>query len=339
MSTMEEAGLRALRTWLGTNLPGVVISERWPDPSKNLPPQAITVLRVGKPQETSVAPVLEGADDIHRDLTQIVTAAPAVDDASTIALLNDARAVYEAHRVNTGAHQAADVLHAVAAPVATNLVTAAALAAALEAGITAHAPFMSAHATADTLSAGRLAATSMPLAARANGIARAMNAHIVARVFVWRVGDVLQDVQLDVWAGYHPKRDELLAELVPLLHAPQSRSAPELVMNDGGVPRIGVLLVLGAPWRGATWMATVDFDFDAPLVMDTADSKRVGEFRAMYQGTMAFARLIRQQGSRIARLKLVERYGKGDPLPSPALGATLAWSSEEPGSTATYTEE
>lgn len=62
--SVEQAAVNALGSWLSRALgPGVVVSTRWPEPSKKLPERAITILRAGPPEGEPVDPIVVGRAD------------------------------------------------------------------------------------------------------------------------------------------------------------------------------------------------------------------------------------------------------------------------------------
>ncbi len=62
--TVEQAAVNALGRWLTTSLGSdVVVSTQWPEPSKRLPPKAVTILRAGSPDEEPLDPIIVGRVD------------------------------------------------------------------------------------------------------------------------------------------------------------------------------------------------------------------------------------------------------------------------------------
>lgn len=57
--TVEQAVVNALGKWLARCLgSGVVVSAQWPEPTKRLPPKAVTILRAGPPDEEPLDPIV-----------------------------------------------------------------------------------------------------------------------------------------------------------------------------------------------------------------------------------------------------------------------------------------
>jgi hypothetical protein len=62
--SVEQAAVSALGAWLTTALGrDIVVSTRWPEPSKKLPQKAITVLRAGPADEEPLDPIVVGRID------------------------------------------------------------------------------------------------------------------------------------------------------------------------------------------------------------------------------------------------------------------------------------
>lgn len=81
----------------------------------------------------------------HHETTTLVSEAAATDTATAVALVNDAKTQYEAHRVDTDAHDAADSTNAVAAADATDQATAITLANEVKADFNAHTALEASH--------------------------------------------------------------------------------------------------------------------------------------------------------------------------------------------------
>jgi hypothetical protein len=57
--TVEQAVVNALSLWLVRWLgSGVTVSAQWPEPTKKLPPKAVTILRAGPPDEEPLDPIV-----------------------------------------------------------------------------------------------------------------------------------------------------------------------------------------------------------------------------------------------------------------------------------------
>jgi hypothetical protein len=57
--TVEQAVVNALAKWLVRCLgSGVTVSAQWPEPTKRLPPKAVTILRAGPPDEEPLDPIV-----------------------------------------------------------------------------------------------------------------------------------------------------------------------------------------------------------------------------------------------------------------------------------------
>lgn len=310
LTTIEQAACSALARWLTAQLPpDVVVMDRWPDPDARLPDQAVTVLRSGPPREQSTQPEVDSYDAIHDAVSARLSgaAAPALI-ADVCASLEAACTGYEAHRVSTGVGQAhsvaADTANALTAPTATNLATGITRANDLLARAGAHLTHR-AHAFPDgatafpALAALGAGATLAALAARTIALRNAIEAHYAARIYTWRLADVEQPVQLDVWATKDVLRDDLMARLVPLLHAGEGDSAAVAGIDADQAVRAGTLLALADGWTGYA-----DAEFDAPTFTDTSDTVKRSEYRATYRGTLSVWRLVKHQSPRITRATL-----------------------------------
>jgi hypothetical protein len=314
-TSIEQAALNALAAWLRATLPtDVIVSDRWPDPDKALPQRAVTILRAGGPTETSTQPSVDAHEVIHDAVTPRVRLAEPVDVATSITVLNACRASYELHRLDVAVHATADTANAITAPVATNQTTAEALANNLATKGALHLP-AGAHVNPDgsTTLVGLAPITPgnvAQLVAKTTAVLRALNAHYAARIYLWRVAEVEQPVQLDVWAVEDVGRDDVVARLEQVLHAGPGASAGEL--SDDPVSEY-LELVVGDGWTDAKAEAI----FDAPSYSDDSESKRRDEYRARYGGTLTVSRFIRSQSPRMTRAQLVaivglQPIGRGD---------------------------
>ena len=62
--TVEQAAINALARWLAQALgKHVAVSTEWPEPTKKLPAQAVTILRAGAPDEEPLDPIVVGRVD------------------------------------------------------------------------------------------------------------------------------------------------------------------------------------------------------------------------------------------------------------------------------------
>lgn len=65
LTSVEQAIANALARWLASSLgPDVVVDSRWPEPSRRLPPRAVTVLLAGPPDEDPLDPIAVGRTDV-----------------------------------------------------------------------------------------------------------------------------------------------------------------------------------------------------------------------------------------------------------------------------------
>jgi hypothetical protein len=302
-----QAAINALASWLTAGLPpyvdetqpGVLVSEQWPSPDAPLPLQALTILRAGNPTEVATEPTVHGYEVVHDVISaQIVATIPITSDALAIAALNACRASYEAHRVNTGAHTTADTTNTLTAPAATNQATAITLANNLRAKVILHLS-AAAHTTADSstaLAAVAAATNAATLYTLATALLNDLNRHYVARLYVWRIAEIEQDVQLDCWSTSLAWRDDLMARLEPLLNAGAAASA---IFSYDDPVRHGVILPLGDGWTGY-----VDYDFEQTAPIENPGVMQQNEYRATTAGTCRVFRLIKAQSPRLAMAQL-----------------------------------
>lgn len=296
--TIEQAACNALASFLGARLPGVTVSSRWFDRDQELPERAISIILAGAPREEMLQPEVQRHDVIHTAISTRLSNTPPTDLPSTIIKLNAARASYEAHRVSTAAHASADTTNAVTEPEAFDLDSAIDLSTDMRSVINDHLP-AGAHTTPDeenTITAP--VATDLPsLRTLTIAITNALNKHYVARLYTWRVGEIEHGLQLDVWAHYEAVRDEMLAQIVPLINAAPSASAG--FSYDDPV-RNGTIVPLGDGWEGNY----ADFEFDSPRREQTGATEKQGEYRAMYSGVLTCFQLIKAQSPRMALMRL-----------------------------------
>ncbi len=325
--SVDQAAMTALCAVLTAGLPsysydtatstdsGVLVSDRWPEADRALPGRAVTVLRAGDPREESTQPAVVGHLLIHSDLSPRVRIAAPTDLATCIAALNACRTSYETHRLSTAAHQAADTINAISAPVATDAPSAALLADDLRAVLAAHLR-SGAHANPDAyaaLAAVRPVASSS-LSEVSAAVLAALSAHYAARIYLWRIADVEQPIQLDVWATDDVGREDVMARLVDVLHGASGTS------DDPACEYL--TLTLSGEWEGVT----AEVSFAAPSVIDDADSHQRNEYRATYRGTLALSRIVRAQSPRMTRAQLLITTDSGHSASATValVGATTA---------------
>lgn len=87
----------------------------------DLPGSRLTALEAGLAQLHAALGASGGLP--HHEVTDLVTAAAAADEATSVALANDLKARYNAHIADTDAHVAADATNPIAAANATDLAT------------------------------------------------------------------------------------------------------------------------------------------------------------------------------------------------------------------------
>ncbi len=283
--TVEQAAQTALGRWLAAGLPtyaagppetGVKVSHRWPDASKTLPPSAVTILRSGPPKEEPTQPVVEATEIIHDAVSSAIRPADVPADVATcIVALNLARASFEAHRIDTDAHDTADTTNAIAAPVATTQTAAEALANNFRTVLPAHAA-AAAHLHPDAVNvlAGQAPVTRRgqkgPSVSSRRPFASCRIPRENLRIGWCRrrdIGEVEQPLQLDVWAQSDVARDDLMARLVPLLHAGPTATAG---FTDDDPVSESIILPMLDGWTGFY----CDAHFDSGAINDTPDAIR-----------------------------------------------------------------
>jgi hypothetical protein len=302
-----QAAMNALAAWLTAGLPpyvdatqpGVLVSQEWPAPAAPLPLQALTILRAGDPREQTTQPEVDSYEEIHDAITEkIVATLPINTDQKAIGAVNAAVDSYEAHRIDASAHQSADAANAVTAPVATDQASAITRANNLRAVAVAHYA-ASAHATADSstaLAAIPPATNQATLFALVTALINDLHRHYVARLYVWRLGEIEQEVQLDCWSTSPAWRDDLMARLEPLLNAAPSESAG---FGYDDPVRPGVTVPLADGWSG---YATFYFEQTAPI--ENPGAIQQNEYRATVSGTAYVFRLVKAQSPRLAMAQL-----------------------------------
>lgn len=312
----QQAALNALALWLTSNLPayapnaargsqGVEISDRWPDHDKELPERAVTLLLAGPPREEGTQPEVAASEAIHTTVYPTPIPVPTiVTDADAGAALNMARSSYELHRVSLAAHTSADAANAILSPASFDQASRIALANEMVLKVPLHYASAS-HATPDqdptVARIGTVTAANLHAAALA--VLKDLNRHYAAKVYTWRIADLDQPVQLDLWASSEVFRDDLWQLVEPLLNAPLKSSAgagfADITFDS---LRYGVCVPLGDGWPGCV----ADFDFDAPQRIEDPDSVQRNEFRMMFKGSCGIFRTIRRQEPRITRAMLVQ---------------------------------
>jgi hypothetical protein len=320
--SIEQASMNALAAWLTASLPaysyngttktdtGVLVSDRWPDPDRTLPGRGVTVLRAGEARDTETQPEVTDYEAIHAGVSTVLRYAAPTTVVGCSAVLNAYAASYEAHRVDVTAHASADTVNAVTAPTATDQTTAEALANNLIAVLVAHRG-AAAHTNADGATTLTTTAPITPgslpaLIAATVAIQAALNAHYVARIYLWRVAEIDQPLQLDVWATTDVGRDDVIARLSDILHAGPGASAGD--PSDNPVAP-ALELVLADGWSSAH----AEVAFGAPSVIDTGEAKQRDEYRATYRGSLTVARIVRAQSPRLTRAQLVALVGTAAP--------------------------
>jgi hypothetical protein len=118
-------------------------------------------------------------------------------------------------------------------------------------------------------------------------------------MFTWRLAALRQPLQMDVWTRYDLARDDILARLVPLLHAGMRASVGAYNANP---VRHGVLVPLSDGWDGYA-----DCFFDRPQRFDSPGAVQRCEYRATYRGWADVDLTITAPSARLARLFLVQR--------------------------------
>jgi hypothetical protein len=312
----QQAALNALALWLTSNLPpyaplaargsqGVEVSDRWPDHDKRLPERAVTVLLAGPPREEGVQPEVTATEVIHAAAYPTPIPVPVVaTDADAGAALNMARASYELHRVSAAAHASADATNAIVSPASFDQPSRLALANELAQKLPLHYASAS-HATPDRdLVVSRVGTvTGANLHAAALSILKDLNRHYAARLYTYRLADLDQPVQLDLWATNESFRDDLWQLLEPLLNAPLRDSAgPAFADVAFDSIRYGVCVPLGDGWPGCV----ADFDFDAPQRVESPDAVQRDEFRMTFRGSCGIFRTVKRQEPRLTRATLAQ---------------------------------
>ena len=311
-----QAALNALAAWLTANLPayapnaargsqGVEVSDRWPDHDKRLPERAVTVLLAGAPKEEGTQPEVLTSEAIHAAVYPTPIPVPVVvTDADAGAALNMARASYELHRVSTAAHVTADATNAITSPASFDQPSRLALANELVQKLPLHYASAS-HATPDSsLVVSKIGTvTGANLHAAALAVLKDLNRHYAARLYTYRLADLDQPVQLDLWANCEVFRDDLWQLVEPLLNPPLRESAGA-AFDDIAFDsiRYGVCVPLGDGWPGCF----ADFDFDAPQRIEDPDAVQRDEFRMMFKGSCGIFRTVKRQEPRLTRATLMQ---------------------------------
>lgn len=312
----QQAAISALARWLTANLPayapdaargsqGVEVSDRWPDHDKDLPERAVTILLAGAPKEEGTQPEVLTSEAIHAAVYPTPIPVPViVTDADAGAALNMARASYELHRVSTAAHVIADASNAILSPPSFDQASRLALANELVQKVPLHYASAS-HATPDrdlTVSrTGTVTGTNLHAAALA--ILKDLNRHYAVQLYTYRLADLDQPVQIDLWANTEVFRDDLWQLLEPLLNVPLKDSAgPTFSDIAFDSIRYGVCVPLGDGWTGCF----ADFDFDAPRRIESEDPVQRNEFRMSFGGSCGIFRTIKRQEPRLTRATLTQ---------------------------------
>lgn len=112
------------------------------------------------------------------------------------------------------------------------------------------------------------------------------------RVYTWRISDILQPLQLDVWATSEAHRDDIVARLEGPLNRGLSIVDPTA---DPFGP--GLTLALGCGWTGYGDFVFTDLEDD-----DTADAVQRSEYRAMARGRVRATMTVKLTEPRLSRV-------------------------------------
>lgn len=98
----------------------------------------------------------------------------------------------------------------------------------------------------------------------------------VLRDFLYRMGTVRQNIQINVWAVYDVDRDDIIQRLDDALNA-----SDQLTIGDAraALMRVGLTLELGDGWTGRA-----EYLFDGADRDQTADKSQQAEMTAIYSG-------------------------------------------------------
>ncbi len=294
--SIEQAVARALAVRLRSRLVDVTVFEHWPDPERELPEKAISILLAGKRQDTSLQVTQVGSENIHDELPTRALVPIPLDLPTSIVALNVIKSTWNAHDASTTVHRNADVTNVITAPDAFDLASAIFLANAIRPLIAPHVTSTVYHDVADSLSqvTKPLAFDLGSLVALALDLLAQVNKHYAARVYEWRIRVCDQPMQLDVWTRFHAVRDDLMAQLETELNVD---ATAERLDGPFSPVRNGILLDIADGWEGTV----ADIMFDAPMREDTVRSKSTSEYRATYAGTASFALIVKAQSARLAR--------------------------------------
>lgn len=113
-------------------------------------------------------------------------------------------------------------------------------------------------------------------------------------LYTWRLKDISQPLQLDVWATSRAHRADLLARLEGPLNRGMS------IVDPTATPiGPGLTLALGCGLGGYG-----DYVFDRPNRVDNADADQQHEFRAMYRGRVRCVVTYKFESPRLTRVQL-----------------------------------
>lgn len=139
--------------------------------------------------------------------------------------------------------------------------------------------------------------------------------HIVAMVpdaidptlglYTFMVKACRQHVQLDVWAHYDLKRDELLFWVNDALNKGSDHTLG-LGLRGGDPVRDGPLLALDPQYGFA---GVVDFTFQGPSITDEPDAARQREYRASMSGTFDVNLTVQAKTLRLAQASVRSSLG------------------------------
>ena len=166
----------------------------------------------------------------------------------------------------------------------------------------------------------------------------------IQTTFHWKVSNVEQPMQLDVWATSKAKRDDILNRLGTALTAGPGETLSAACLASYGaqpahlqnpVARV-VLLQLAAPWDHLV----ASFQFDSPETTDSARASSEREFRATYHGTGFFDRTVPKISARIRRMRMpvaVSPTASPTDATTPVKGTLTVADTPQPDGTTTTT--
>lgn len=338
-STVEQAAVTALATWLASALPGVTVRDSFPDDDAPLPERGVTILMVGQADDEWTTPRTESSQNIHDAIPAEleIETDDIIDTPSANAALNVIRARYVAHLADVTAHQVVDATNVLTAPAVADMSSVSqgsALANDLRAKLATHGALAGAsapHPTADVKNAPTAAAATNATTLRTLTInlAQKLAAHFVARRYLWFLGSRVQRIQMDIWTHYEGAREELLGAIEQVIRTGVTQPDGADVFEDYAPVALGVSVHLNdADWPDAYAVA----EFDAPDRI--SGDVKANEWRASYEGQLDVPMLIWGQTARLARARLTTTLnGAAGPT------QTVAWADNADGYTETITPE